>query len=382
MRFSRSDRSLLAIWWFTVDRVLLGAVIVLIAVGVVLSLAASPAVAERQGFDTFHYVERHIVFAGAGFLLILALSLASPSVVRRLSLGLVVLCLVALAWVLFSGPEINGARRWLFIGGRSLQPSEFAKPGLVVLLGWLFAETRSRPDMPALLLATGLGGIFVLLIGLQPDVGQAALICLVWLALYVLSGQRLLGVAIFGGVMGAGLLAAYAVFDHVRLRIDTFLFQTRDVHSQLSRAVESFVQGGFFGRGPGEGTIKTRFPDAHNDFIFSVVAEEYGVVACLGLVILFGFIVMRCLFSAEREPRAANRLAIYGLALLFGFQALINMGVNVGLLPAKGMTLPLVSSGGSSILAVSLTLGMLAALTRRRVDPVGVAGARGGVEQR
>jgi len=370
MRLSRVDRSLLAAWWFTVDRVLLAAIIILITIGVVLSLAASPAVAVRKGLKTFYFVERHLVFSALGFIVIVTLSFFSPSFVRRLALAILALTLISLIWVLMAGAEINGARRWLDIGGYSLQPSEFAKPALIVILAWLFAQSKIRTDMPALPLAMICGVVFITLIALQPDIGQATLIAMVWLVLYLLSGQRLMGVGILSGALVTGLLSAYFVFDHVRARFDLFLKPLTGPHTQLGRAMESFVQGGFFGRGPGEGTIKTRFPDAHNDFIFSVVAEEYGVLACLGILALFALIVLRCFLRAEREPRAADRLAIQGLALVFGLQALINMGVNVGLLPAKGMTLPFISAGGSSMLAISLTLGMLLSFTRRRVEPL------------
>ncbi len=370
MRLSRSDRSLLAAWWFTVDRVLLVAIISLIVIGLVLSLAASPSVAERKGFATFYFVERHLVFSVLGFITIVTLSFFSPSFLRRVALVMLGATFIALVWVLVAGEEINGAQRWLSIAGYSLQPSEFAKPVLIVILAWLFAESQIRADMPALPLAMVIGVVFIALIGFQPDIGQAGLLALVWLALYLLSGQRLLGVAMVSGVLGAGLIGAYFAFDHVRGRIDAFLGSSSGANTQLGRAMESFIQGGFFGRGPGEGTIKTKFPDAHNDFIFSVVAEEYGVLACLGIVALFGFIVMRCMIRAEREPRSADRLAIQGLALVFGLQALINMGVNAGLLPAKGMTLPFISAGGSSTLAISVTLGMLLSFTRRRVDPM------------
>lgn len=366
MRLSRADRSRVADWWFTVDHVLVGAILALIGAGLVLSLAASPAVAIRKGLPTYYFVERHLLFSALGVLIMLIVSLFSPRGVRRLALALFAASMLGLIAVHFVGPEIHGARRWLSIAGHSIQPSEFAKPGFVVLSAWLFAESQRRADMPALPLAILLAACFMGLMIAQPDVGQTLLVSAVWGTLYYLSGQALLGAGIIAVCGAMGLAFAYSSFDHVRWRIDKFFAPTPGDNSQLDRAMRSFSEGGFLGRGPGEGTIKTALPDAHTDFIFAVVAEEYGVIACLVLLGLFAFIVMRALIAAAQEKDAATRLSIQGLALLFGLQALINMGVNVGLLPAKGITLPFVSAGGSSMLAVSITLGMLLALTRHR----------------
>jgi cell division protein FtsW len=368
MRLSRADRSRATEWWFTVDHVLLGAILLIAGIGIVLSLAASPAIALRKGLPTYHFVERQLFFTGLGVAGMIAVSLLDAKAVRRLASLLLLAGLAALVAVHLWGTEINGARRWLRVAGASLQPSEFVKPVLVVVLAWLFAEARLRRDMPALPLAALLGLIVAALLLAQPDVGQTLLLAAVWGALYFLSGQPLAGAL---ALMSAGVLAsgaAYLSFPHVRQRVDKFLAPTPGDNSQIDRAMQSFWEGGFLGRGPGEGTIKTVLPDAHTDFIFAVVAEEYGIAACLLLTALFAFVVLRALIAASREPDPAQRLAIEGLALVFGLQALINMGVNVGLLPAKGMTLPFISAGGSSTLAVSLTLGMLLALTRRRPD--------------
>lgn len=366
MRLSRTDRSRVADWWFTVDHVLVGAILALVGAGLVLSLAASPAVAIRKGLPTYYFVERHLFFSGLGVVVMLAVSLLTPRGVRRLALGLFAVAAVGLVAVHFTGAEINGARRWLSIGGHSFQPSEFAKPGFVVLSAWLFAESQRRADMPALPLAILLALCFTGLLISEPDVGQTLLVSCVWGTLYYLSGQALLGAGIIAVCGALGVAFAYSTFDHVHSRVDKFFSPTPGDNSQLDRAMKSFSEGGFLGRGPGEGTIKTVLPDAHTDFIFAVVAEEYGVIACLVLLGLFAFIVMRALIAAAQEKDAATRLSIQGLAMLFGLQALINMGVNVGLLPAKGITLPFISSGGSSMIAVSITLGMLLALTRHR----------------
>ena len=369
MRVSRADRSRLSEWWFTVDHVLIVAIIVLMFSGLILSLAASPSVALKKGLPTFFFFERHVIFTATGFCVMIFLSFLTPSWARRTAVLLFAASLAALIWVLFDSQVINGARRWLLVGGFSLQPSEFAKPGFIVIVAWLFAEARRRPDMPALLFATLLCAFVCTLLVLQPDVGQTALVAVLWGIMYLLAGLPMAGATILVGLGIVGIFIAYLVFPHVQDRIDRFLHASHEANSQISRATESFTQGGFLGRGPGEGTIKTHFPDAHTDFIFSVIAEEYGAIACLGLAALFAFIVLKALISATREPRPANRIAIQGLAIMFGLQALINMGVNVGLLPATGMTLPFISTGGSSILAISVALGMLLALTRRRADP-------------
>ena len=251
-----------------------------------------------------------------------------------------------------------------------MQPSEFVKPAFAVLMAWLFAQAQTRPDMPALAIAVFAGVGLASLLVVQPDVGQTLLVAAVWGALFFLSGQPIVAAAGLAGVGLLGLGAAYNIFPHVAQRIDRFLTPGANENTQVARAMQSFQEGGFLGRGPGEGTIKNVLPDAHTDFIFAVVAEEYGVIACLALLALFAFIVLRALAAASRESDAATRLAIQALALLFGLQALINMAVNVGLLPAKGMTLPFISIGGSSTIAISITLGLILALTRRRPDPV------------
>ncbi len=366
MRISRANRGRFTDWWFTADRALFSAILALVAASFVFSLAASPAIAMKKGLPTYYFVERHFAYSLAGVAIMWTISLLDPLQIRRLAAGLFLASLAGLAAVSFTGVEINGARRWLEIGGYSAQPSEFMKPAFVVLSAWLLAEARTRPDMPALPLALGGLGLAVALLAAQPDIGQTLLVSCVWLVLFFLSGQPIQRAALLCGTGAAGLALAYAAFGHVRGRIDRFLDPDLAGNFQIERAAQSFIHGGFLGRGPGEGTIKTALPDAHSDFIFAVVAEEYGAAACLILLGLFAFIVLRALWRAAREPEDANRLAIAGLALIFGLQALINMGVNVGLLPAKGLTLPFISSGGSSILATSIGAGMLLALARRR----------------
>jgi len=368
MKISRADRSLVTEWWFTVDRVLLSFIFILAGSGLVLSLAASPAVALKKGLPAFHFVERHAVFFVIGTVLMIAVSMMQPRQIRRLALVIFLLGLAAMAGVLIGGEEVNGARRWLRLAGFSIQPSEFVKPAFVVLAAWAFAEVQKQVDMPARSIAVGLYVVFAALLLMQPDVGQTFLISTLWTALFVLAGQPLAWVGVFAVIGVLGLVGAYMTLDYVRFRVDRFLAPTGDEYSQTARALQSFVEGGFFGRGPGEGTIKTALPDAHTDFIFAVIAEEYGAVACLALVALITFIVLRAYFRTFTETDPFTRLAVAGLSLLFGLQAAINMGVNVGLLPAKGMTLPFISAGGSSLVSTFLVMGIILALTRRRPD--------------
>jgi cell division protein FtsW len=366
MRARRTEKSLLADWWFTVDRVLLAAVLAIVGAGLLLSLAASPSIATKRGLPTYYFVERQLIFACVSVMVMVAASLLSAAGVRRLALAVLIAALAMMATVLFTGNEVNGARRWLQIGGHSLQPSELAKPGFVVLSAWLLAEAERRPDMPATAMAIGLYALVVALLVAQPDVGQTMLVSLVWCTLFVLAGWPLRWFFAFLAALALGLSAAYATFGYVRLRIDRFLHPGVGDTFQTDRALQSFLEGGFFGRGPGEGTIKTVLPDAHTDFIFAVTAEEYGVLACLVVLGLFVLVTVRVFARQLDAPDAFARLAAAGLVLIAALQAIINMAVNVGMIPAKGITLPFISSGGSSMLGAGLGMGMLLALTRRR----------------
>lgn len=367
MKISRADESLLSRWWFSVDRSLLFAMLILVGAGLVFSLAASPAVAEKKGYELFHFVERHAVFTLAGVPLAIVLSFLNSAQIRRLALGILLASLALVVVALFFGPEIKGAHRWIRYSGHSLQPSEFVKPGFVVISAWLLSEGRVRSDMPGFPLAVFLLALTLVLFILQPDVGQSVLVATVWLAMFFVAGYSLLWGFGFLGLAALGGIGTYVFLPHVRDRISVFLDPARGDSYQMDRALQSFREGGFFGRGPGEGTIKTILPDSHTDFIFSVIAEEYGIAACLVLVLLFAFITLRALAHVRREPDGFKRIAILGLALLFALQAMINMGMNVGLIPAKGMPLPFISYGGSSFLGLSITMGFLLALAQRRV---------------
>jgi cell division protein FtsW len=368
MRLSRADRSVLATWWFTVDRRMLAALLSLVGIGVVLSLAASPAIAVKKGLPAYFFVQRQLVFATLGVGVMLAISVLDARTIRRLAAVVFVLAVLAMLAIMATGDEIKGARRWIRFAGVSLQPSEFAKPAFVILAAWAFAEIERRRDMPGLPIAVGLYLTLAALLVLQPDVGQTLLISVVWGALFVVAGQSLVWAVAFAAFACGGLVAAYLSLGYVHARVTKFFSPTPGDRSQTDRASQSFIEGGFFGRGPAEGTIKTVLPDAHTDFIFAVVGEEYGAVACVGLVALFAYIVVRAFVRVMDEPDQFTRLAVIGLSVLFGLQALINMAVNVGLMPPKGMTLPFISAGGSSTLATALGMGLVLALTRRRPD--------------
>jgi cell division protein FtsW len=363
---SRIERTRFAEWWWTVDRMMLAALAVLMMTGIVLSLAASPAVATRIGLDAFYFVNRHAMYLAPTFLVMIAVSFLTPRQIRRLALVVFVVALAMTAATLVIGAEVKGARRWIVLAGVNIQPSEFVKPAFVILISWLFAESTRKSDMPANTLALGLLGAVVVPLVLQPDFGQTMLIALVWGALFFMAGMRMIWVAGLGGAAVAGLAGAYFFVPHVTKRIDRFMDPSSGDMYQVSNAIESFVRGGWFGRGPGEGTVKRILPDSHADFVFAVAAEEFGIVLCLALVALFSFIVIRALQHAFRDQDPFTRFAAAGLAILFGTQSAINMAVNLHLIPAKGMTLPFISYGGSSMISLAYGMGMLLALTRER----------------
>lgn len=376
LSFGRADRSAFAEWWWTVDRVLVAAILCLAVFGIVFTMAASPPVALKLGLDQFHFVKRQAAFLSIGLGVMLMTSLLTPRQMRRVALVVFTCGLALMVTALFQGSEIKGARRWIEIAGFSLQPSEFVKPAFVLLAAWLFAEGRRRPDIPGAAFATGLLIVFVALLLPQPDVGQALLAALVWGALFFMAGMAWPWIVTFGIFGVGGLFAAYTLVPHVTARVDRFLNPASGDTYQIDTALESFVRGGWFGRGPGEGTVKRVLPDSHTDFVFAVTAEEYGIIVCLTLLALFAFIVIRVLFGAFRETDLFMRFAVGGLIVMFGLQAAINMGVNLALLPAKGMTLPLISAGGSSTLSMCYALGMVLGLTRWRITEESVIDTR------
>ncbi len=365
---SRAHRSPIANWWWTVDRPMVSLVLLLLLVGLVFSFAASPPVAERLGLDGFHFVIRQAIFVPVAMALMLGLSLLTPRQVRRVALVLLVVCLAMMVLVLFAGQEIKGSRRWLFLAGMSIQPSEFIKGPFIVITAWLFAEGSKRPEIPGKMLAVALLVVVVALLVAEPDLGQTILFVTVWGALFFLAGVNTFVVAGLGGLGIAGIGTAYFVFPHVAGRINRFLDPESGDNFQVMTAMQSFERGGWSGTGPGEGIMKRVLPDSHTDFVFAVVGEEFGIILCLLIVVLFSVLVMRALTQAMRRNSAFERMAIAGLATQIGIQAFINMGVNLHLLPAKGMTLPFISYGGSALLSAAITMGFLLALSRRSTD--------------
>jgi cell division protein FtsW len=363
---SRAERTPFAAWWWTVDKLMLAALATLMLGGIVLSLAASPPVAARIGLDPFHFVNRHVLFLIPALIVLIATSFLEPRQIRRTALLVFFVSLALVAATLFFGTEIKGARRWIVLLGVNIQPSEFVKPAFVILIAWLFGESARRPEMPANTIALALLLLVVALLVLQPDFGQTMLVVLVWGALFFMAGMRLIWVFGLGGIATIGLVGAYFTVPHVARRIKRFMDPASGDTYQIDNAVESFVRGGWFGQGPGEGTVKRVLPDSHADFVFAVAAEEFGIVLCLVLVALFCFIVVRALMHAMRNEDPFARFAASGLAILFGTQSAINMAVNLHLIPAKGMTLPFISYGGSSMISLAYGMGMLLALTRDR----------------
>jgi cell division protein FtsW len=363
---SRAERTFVSDWWWTIDRLLLAALGALMVSGLVFLMAGGPPVAERLGLPTFHFVNRQVVYLLPTMAILVAVSFMSLRHVRRLALLVYVvgvsLCILALEF----GPEIKGAHRWIGYGGFGIQPSEFVKPAFVVLSAWAFTEGARRQDMPGSFLALLLLPATIIPLILQPDFGQTVLITVVWCGMFFVAGLHWFWVFGLGGAGVIGVGAAYQFMPHVRGRIERFLDKSSGDSFHVDTAMESFAKGGWFGKGPGEGTVKRILPDAHTDFIFAVTAEEFGIVVCLAVLLLFALIVLRGLVLAQRNESSFCRLAAMGLLLMFGLQASINMAVNVNLMPAKGMTLPFISYGGSSLLSLALGMGFVVALTRRR----------------
>lgn len=364
---SRAEPGFTGRWWWSVDRVILTALLALMVSGVVLLMAGGPPVADRLGLSAFHFVNRQAVYLVLALGVLLATSFLSPRQVRRAALLLFVVSLAMVIGTLLFGVEIKGSRRWLTLGPLgSIQPSEFMKPAFVVLAAWAFSESTRRPDVPATLIAFLLLPVAIVPLILQPDFGQTVLITLVWCGLFFVAGIHWFWVLGLGGAGAFGIFLAYELIPHVRGRIERFMDKGSGDTFQVDTALESFASGGWLGKGPGEGTVKRILPDAHTDFIFAVTAEEFGIVVCIALVALFATVVLRSMLVAQRSEDGFVRLAVTGLAMLFGIQAAINMMVNLHMLPAKGMTLPFVSYGGSSLISLALGTGFLLALTRRR----------------
>lgn len=364
---SRTERTVLSQWWWTVDRSLLLGFFTLMVAGIVFLMGGSPPIANRHGLPTFFFVHRQIVWLMLAAGVLIAFSFLPPRLVRRTALLLYVVGMALVVATLLFGAEVKGSRRWLTILGQTIQPSEFVKPAFVVLAAWAFSEGARRKDVPGTLLAFLLLPMTIVPLVLQPDIGQTMLIVVVWAGLFYIAGLHMFWVLGLGAAGLGGLALAYKFFPHVTARINRFLEKGGGSDGfQIERAMDSFTSGGWFGVGPGEGVIKRSLPDSHTDFLFAVTGEEFGVLVCLGLVMLFAIIVLRVLYLALRNDDPFCRFAAAGLAMLFGIQAAINMMVNLHLVPPKGMTLPFVSYGGSSSLSLAIGMGFLMAVTRKR----------------
>ncbi|MFV2002227.1 MAG: putative lipid II flippase FtsW [Paracoccaceae bacterium] len=354
-------------WWRTIDKWTLWSVLILFGIGILLGLAASPPLAARNGLQPFHFVQRQAIFGSVALVVMLVTSMMSPTLLRRLGVLGFILAFVALALLPVLGTDYGkGATRWFSLGFASIQPSEFLKPGFVIMTAWLISSSQELNAPPGKSLSFALTLIVVAFLAMQPDFGQAALVLFGWGVMYFIAGAPfVLLVGMVGLVALAGTLA-YRNSEHFAKRIDGFLAPEIDPTTQMGYATDAIREGGYFGVGVGEGQVKWWLPDAHTDFIIAVAAEEYGLILVLAIILLFTLVTVRSLLRLMRERDPFIRLAGAGLAAMFGVQAFINMGVAVRLLPAKGMTLPFVSYGGSSLIAGGIAVGMLLAFTRTR----------------
>lgn len=363
--FTRSDQSVLGRWWWAVDRWTLAALVILMVFGLVLIQAATPAVAVKHGLSNFYFVQRQLLMLVPALILMFGVSLLSLHHLRLWSLVMLVICVLVLAATPFIGIEIKGAVRWIQLPGFSFQPSEFVKPPLTIVSAMLFARYRDQRSLSSLLLCIVLLMAVAGCLISQPDIGMTLLVTMIWFGQFFLAGMSLtliMATLVLGMV---ALFAAYYLFPHFTARMDGFLGISGDSY-QADRAIEAFTHGGVFGTGPGEGTVKMHIPDAHADFIFAVAGEELGLLWCLAIIGLFLFIILRGLWLARQQKHLFILLAIGGLMIEFGVQAAINMASTLSLIPPKGMTLPFISYGGSSLWALALEMGMLLALTRKR----------------
>ncbi|WP_045386848.1 putative peptidoglycan glycosyltransferase FtsW [Falsirhodobacter sp. alg1] len=364
---ARASEPVLPRWWRTIDKWSLTSIFVLFGIGLLLALAASVPLATRNGLPPFYYVERQMFFGGMAMVAMVTMSMMSPDMIRRLGVLGFLASFVALILLPMFGTDFGkGAIRWFSLGFASFQPSEFLKPGFIIVTAWLMAAGQEVNGPPGKRISFAMLTVISGFLAMQPDFGQTALILFGWSVIYFVAGAPMVLIGSFmAAVVFAGTLF-YESSEHFARRIDGFMNPDLDPRTQLGYATNAIVEGGFFGVGVGEGQVKWSLPDAHTDFIIAVAAEEYGLILVLCIIALYATIVVRSLFRLMRERDPFIRLAGTGLACIFGVQAMINMGVAVRLLPAKGMTLPFVSYGGSSVIAAGITVGMLLALTRSR----------------
>ena len=363
---SRTDQSILGQWWWTIDRRLLVSIFVLIAIGIALVTTASPPVALRVGLDQYHFVFKHLILLVPTIVMMMFISFLNYRNVWRLSSVVFVLCVLALIYTLINGYEVKGARRWISLPGFSLQPSEFVKPSLIVVVSWLIAVAKEKSQGMGITVSLICCAVVVMLLVSQPDIGMTFVVICSFIIVFTLAGLPFRFLFLLGGVGIIALVAAYFSFSHVQSRIDRFLNPASGDTFQVEKSLEAFRQGGVWGEGPGQGTVKLKIPDVHADFIFSVVAEEFGLVFVLFLIGLYGYIILRGINRVMDSDNLFLMLSVGGLLGMFGVQALIHMGSALSLLPTKGMTLPMISYGGSSLLSMGYAMGMILALTKRQ----------------
>ncbi len=366
--FSRTDKSLLGRWWWTVDRGMLALLAVIITFGVVLVATASPPVAMRIGLGQYHFLMRHLIVLVPSILVMLGFSLLDLKQIWRLAIILLIGSIFALIYVLGFGMEIKGAQRWIHLPGFSLQPSEFAKPAFLVVAAWFIAKQKDKPEFPGTKVAAGIYGVLVSLLILQPDMGMTFVVTASFMAIIFLAGLPLRIIAFLVVVATGAVVLAYFSLSHVQSRVDRFLNPESGDTFQIEKSLEAFRSGGVFGTGPGQGQVKLGIPDAHADFIFSVAGEELGLFFVVILIALYAYVIVRGFNRIIDSNNMFVILGTGGLLSMFGLQALIHMGSALHLLPTKGMTLPFISYGGSSLLSMSIAMGMVLALTRRQAN--------------
>lgn len=369
----RGDRSVVGRWWREADRWTLGALFVLAGFGLALVAAASPSVAERLGLQPFYFVTRHVAMLLPALGIMVGASMLSRRGLWRAASAALVGAMVLMVAAILFGPEVKGATRWVHVFGFSLQPSEFVKPAFAVAAAWLIARAREEGAFPGYRVSIGLFLAAMLLLLLQPDFGMAFVLSAVFAAQIFLSGVPMILVAVLAALGAGGVVGAYMFFPHVASRVDRFLDPGSGDNYQVRKSLEAFGNGGLFGTGPAHGQVKLTLPDAHADFIFAVAGEEMGLLLTLLLVGVFCFILLRSTARAAQSEDLFALLGAGGLLTQFALQSLIHMGSSLQILPAKGMTLPFISYGGSSLLALGFGMGMLLALTRRRPEAAGKA---------
>lgn len=365
MKITRSRKSHISDWWWTIDKVQLSSIVLLIIFGIVLNLAASPPIAEKLSLNQYYFVKRQFLFFILGILVMFFFSFLNLKNLRRLCLIIFITSLITIFFLNIFGTPIKGATRWLDLGIISVQPSEFAKPTFIVLISWFLSESIVK-TVPSKIISLMLYSLFAFGLILQPDIGQTILITLAASIIYFISGMPLIvGFIIFIlSLIGIGL--SYLYVDHFYQRLNIFFNPSLGDTYQIDTAYNAILQGGWFGVGPGEGVIKNILPDAHTDFIFAVAAEEFGLISCFIIISLFAFIVYRGLSRSLKQEDLFAKIATIGLTSLICIQVGINIAVNLGIVPTKGMTLPFISYGGSSALSVAMTFGLILAFTRQK----------------